>query len=79
MGTALQHNVQLAIKLALPSFIKFPHYEVSIEHCVYCAYYEGKEPSSSGGVPSANGILTKQNTRHQKQQPETHQMTASII
>lgn len=37
--------------------------EVSRTSCL-CAYYEGKEPSSSGRVPSANGILTK--TKHRK-------------
>lgn len=64
MGSALQHNAQLAIKLALLICTTFPRYEVSVEHCVYCAYYEGKVPSSSGRVPSANGILTK--TKHRK-------------
>lgn len=59
---SLQHNTRLAIKLALLIFTTIPHYKVSLDHCVYCAYYEGKEPSSSGNVPSANGIFRK--TKH---------------
>lgn len=59
MGTALQHNTQLVIKLDLLIFITFLHYEVSVEHCIYCVHYEDKKPSSSDRVPRANRNLTK--------------------
>ena len=58
MGGALQHNAQLAVKFALLIFTIFSHYEVSIGH-IYFAYYEGKEPSSSGRVPTVKGVLIK--------------------
>lgn len=89
MGIALQCNAQLAVKLALLIFITSPHYEFSIGHYIYCDYYEGKEPSPSGREPSANGVLTKNNNNNtnkpppkkkpNKQQPQTHQMIASVI
>lgn len=58
MGTALQHNAQLAIQLTLLIFVTFPHYEVSKGHCVYCTYYKDKEPSSDR-IVSAKEILIK--------------------
>lgn len=58
-GIALQHNAQLAVKLALLIFITYLHYEASIEHYIYCAFYESKEPSSSDRLHSANGVFIK--------------------
>lgn len=65
MGRALQHNAQLAVKFALLIFTIFSHYEVRIGH-IYFACYEGKEPSSSGGVPTAKGVLIKIKNKQKK-------------